>query len=321
MTLGVVVARKNLLVVLVLLTGACTAEPSTSPPSSRTPWKPPSLINEETSAQGVLHFVRDVIDPRTVELADGTTVRVAQLAPPADCWSQTALTFARTTLLASAVRVDFLSGGVKLALEDGVDYALLAVRQGVLRTEGVDGGPLVTAESQAAAANLGLWGPPCEGLDRPSPTAPAPALPPVAAPVPPAPVPPRPAPAPTTTVPPKPVPPTTAPRPPARNCAVAYRVTGQWPGGFQANVTVRNTGKTAINGWTVRWSFGDGQTVKDMWNATPRQSGATVNAANAPYNAQIQPGGSVTIGFNGTVRSGNSAPGSFALNGGTCDVN
>jgi endonuclease YncB( thermonuclease family) len=309
-----VVARKNLLVVVVLLTGACTAGPPEPAPTTRTPWKPPSLINDESRSQGVLHFVRDVIDGRTVELADGTTVRVAQVAPPAACWAPQALAFARTTLLASAVRITtFVSGEVNVVLEDGTDYAVLAVRQGVLRANGVDGGPLIAAESEAAAAKVGLWGPPCDGVE----TAP----PATSAPVPNLPAPAPPAPAPTTTTPGRPAPTTTVPpRPPARICAVAYRVTGQWPGGFQANVTLRNTGSTPINGWTLRWNFTDGQSVLDMWNATPRQSGATVNAANAHYNPQIPPGGSVTVGFNGSVRGGNSAPGAFTLNGEACSV-
>ncbi|RDI16820.1 cellulose-binding domain-containing protein [Lentzea flaviverrucosa] len=309
------VARKHWLVVLVLLTGACTAEPPSPAPSSRTPWKPPSLVNEEARYQGVLHFVRDVIDGRTVELADGTKARIAQLAEPPACWSEGALSFARTTLLATAVRISpVVSGDVNLTLEDGTDYALLAVRQGVLRAQGVDGGALLTAESEAAGANKGLWGPPCDGLDAPLPPAttglPAPDT--TAAP---------PRPVPTTTVPPRPAPTTTVPpKPPARTCAVAYRISGQWPGGFQANVNVRNTGSTSVNGWTLRWSFANGQTVTEMWNAKARQSGATVNAANADYNPQIQPGGSVSIGFNGSVRGSNSVPGAFTLNGQSCSV-
>ncbi|GGN07778.1 hypothetical protein GCM10011609_54200 [Lentzea pudingi] len=301
--------RKHLLVALVLLTGACTAGPPAPAPSPRTPWKPPSLINQEVRSQDVLHFVRDVVDSRTVELADGTKARIAQLASPGECWAGSALTFARTTLLASAVRISpVLSGDVNLALEDGTDYALLAVRQGVLRPEGVDGGALITAESEAAAARKGLWGPPCDGSAAARPTTttivPVPTT-----------VPPPPPPRPTTTVPPP-----SAPAPPTRTCAVAYRVTGQWPGGFQANVSVRNTGPTAVEGWSLRWGFANGQTVTEMWNARVRQSGATVTAVNADYNPRIAPGDSVTIGFNGSVRGANSVPGAFTFNGQSCSI-
>ncbi|MGW6443036.1 cellulose binding domain-containing protein [Lentzea sp. NPDC055074] len=301
-------ARKHLLVVLALLTGACTAGPPAPPAPTRTPLKPPSLINQEARSQDVLHFVREVVDARTVELADGRKARIAQLAAPGDCWAEAALTFAKTTLLASAVRISpVLSGDVNLALEDGTDYALLAVRQGVLRPEGVDGGALVTAESEAAASGKGLWGPPCDGLAAARPTTTTNA--PVTTTVPPAP------PRPTTTVAPPP-----PPAPPARTCVVAYRVTGQWPGGFQANVSVRNTGRTTVDGWSLRWNFANGQSVTEMWNARARQSGATVTAVNADYNPRMAPGDSVTIGFNGSVRGANSAPGAFTFNGQTCSV-
>ncbi|HEX8867734.1 MAG TPA: hypothetical protein VF821_18895, partial [Lentzea sp.] len=81
---------------LVLATGAgaCSAELPAPAPAIRGPWKPPSLVNQEGSSGS--QFVRDVFDPRTVELADGTTVRVSRLAEPAECWAASALEFART---------------------------------------------------------------------------------------------------------------------------------------------------------------------------------------------------------------------------------
>ncbi|NKE62974.1 hypothetical protein FXN61_42145 [Lentzea sp. PSKA42] len=116
-----------------------------------------------------------------------------------------------------------------------------------------------------------------------------------------------------TTTPPPPPPP-----PPAPPCTVAYRISGQWPGGFQGGITIRNTGRAAINGWTLQWSFGDGQTVKHMWNASPSQRGATVSATNVSYTATIAPGGEVSIGFLGSIRDKNTAPRSFTLNGTAC---
>ena len=284
-----------------LFAGACTAEPpAPAAPRTRTPLKPPTLINEQVRSERVLHVVRDVVDGRTVELADGTKVRVAQLAAPAECWAAGALTFARATLLAASVRISpVLSGDVDLALEDGTDYALLAVRQGALRPEGVDGGALLTAESEAAAADRGSWGPPCDGQAVAPPVVTTPGA------------------TTTTTTPP---PTTTTPRPPARTCAVAYRVVGQWPGGFQATVNVRNTGTAPVDGWTVQWAFATGQVVGEMWNATPRQFRGLVNAANVHYNSKIAPGGSVEIGFNGSARGDNAVPKAFSLNGVPCSV-
>jgi cellulase/cellobiase CelA1 len=127
----------------------------------------------------------------------------------------------------------------------------------------------------------------------------------------------------TTTPPPPPVvtsqpPPPPPPPPPAPLCTVTYRISGQWPGGFQGGVTIRNTGRTAINGWTLQWSFGDGQTVTQMWNASSSQRGAAVSATNVHYTATIAPNSEVSIGFLGSMRGRNSSPASFTLNGTAC---
>jgi len=102
-------------------------------------------------------------------------------------------------------------------------------------------------------------------------------------------------------------------------CSVTYEVTNQWPGGFGANVTINNLG-APINGWTLTWSFTAGQTVTQIWNGTVNQSGSQVTVQNAPYNASIPSGGSVSFGFNGTWNDNtNPAPTSFTLNGTVCN--
>jgi mannan endo-1,4-beta-mannosidase len=108
------------------------------------------------------------------------------------------------------------------------------------------------------------------------------------------------------------------PDPEPGTCTAGYRVTGQWGGGFQAELTVTNRATTAVDGWRVAWAFPSGQRVTSMWHAVPTQTGANVVAANASYNARIPAGGSVTIGFTGSWSGGNAAPTTFALNGTTC---
>ncbi|HEU5425401.1 MAG TPA: pectinesterase family protein [Actinocrinis sp.] len=100
-------------------------------------------------------------------------------------------------------------------------------------------------------------------------------------------------------------------------CQVTYSVTSQWPGGFGGSVAITNLG-SAINGWTLTWSFAAGQTVTQAWNATVVQSGSTVSAANVSYNASIPTNASVTFGFNGSFTASNPSPTTFALNGVTC---
>ncbi|MER6749124.1 cellulase family glycosylhydrolase [Streptomyces fungicidicus] len=103
-------------------------------------------------------------------------------------------------------------------------------------------------------------------------------------------------------------------------CAIAYRVTNEWPGGFQGEVTVRNTGGSAVNGWTLTWSFPADQRITNMWGGTPTQSGSEVSVASAPYTASIPASGSVVVGFTASRTGTNPSPTAFALNGAACAV-
>ncbi|MDX3692430.1 cellulase family glycosylhydrolase [Streptomyces europaeiscabiei] len=101
-------------------------------------------------------------------------------------------------------------------------------------------------------------------------------------------------------------------------CAIGYRVTGAWSGGFQGEVVIRNTGTSAVDGWTLRWTFPDSQRVSSLWGGTVAQSGAAVTVTAASYTANIPAAGSVTLGFTATRGSANPAPTAFTLNGATC---
>ncbi|GAB7102198.1 cellulase family glycosylhydrolase [Streptomyces phaeofaciens JCM 4814] len=105
---------------------------------------------------------------------------------------------------------------------------------------------------------------------------------------------------------------------PATPCSVGYRVVGEWPGGFQGDITLRNTGTAAVTGWKLVFAFADGQTVTNMWGGTATQSGGTVSVAPASYTSTIPAGGSVTVGFIGAKGATNTAPAAFTLNGTTC---
>ncbi|RSD07878.1 xyloglucanase [Amycolatopsis eburnea] len=123
----------------------------------------------------------------------------------------------------------------------------------------------------------------------------------------------------TTTTPTTSTPPTTTTTPaPSGSCTAAYAVTNQWQGGFQASVKVGNTGTAAVNGWTVAWTFADGQRVTQAWNATVTQTGTAVSAVDAGWNKTIPAGGSAEFGFTGTAGATNSKPASISLNGRPC---
>jgi lysophospholipase L1-like esterase len=118
--------------------------------------------------------------------------------------------------------------------------------------------------------------------------------------------------APPTTPPPTTAPPTTAPptTPPAGGaaCAATYSVASQWQGGFQATVTVRNSGGAPISGWTVSLGFTAGQVVTQSWNAVTTQAGASVTMKNMSYNGGLAPGATTSAGFLANWAGSNPAP-------------
>lgn len=94
---------------------------------------------------------------------------------------------------------------------------------------------------------------------------------------------------------------TTSPPPqPAGACTATYAITGGWPGNFQANVTVKNTGSTSLNGWTVKWTYAGDETIYNSWSAQLTQSGKTVTAKAPASNATVAAGQQTTFGLQGT---------------------
>jgi eukaryotic-like serine/threonine-protein kinase len=101
-------------------------------------------------------------------------------------------------------------------------------------------------------------------------------------------------------------------------CAVRYRVRTVWDTGFTVDVTLTNTGSTAVSAWVLTFTFPDDQRVVQGWNGSFAQFGARVTVRSADYNAQLTPAGSATLGFNGAYQAQNGAPRGFTLNGVTC---
>ncbi|MEV0611760.1 cellulose binding domain-containing protein [Nonomuraea sp. NPDC050404] len=100
-------------------------------------------------------------------------------------------------------------------------------------------------------------------------------------------------------------------------CRVDY-TKSQWQGGMTANVTIRNTGTSPVNGWRLSFGFPGDTRVTNAWNASVAQTGVEVTATNASYNGTIPPGGSQSFGFQGTWTRDNANPTGFALNGSAC---
>ncbi len=103
--------------------------------------------------------------------------------------------------------------------------------------------------------------------------------------------------------------------------AVNYTVNNDWGAGATCTVTVKNNSATAVNGWTLVWTFAGNQTLTQIWNAAYTASGETITVTNASFNNVIGAnGGTQSFGFNLSYSGSNAKPASFTLNGTACSV-
>jgi hypothetical protein len=121
---------------------------------------------------------------------------------------------------------------------------------------------------------------------------------------------------PPTATPPTVVPPTATPGS-GGGCSVDYTITNNWGSGFTANVIINSS--SAVNGWTLNFSFPGNQNITNLWNGTYSQSGSAVTVNNAGWNGNIPANGSTSFGFQGTYSGSNAEPAAFSLNGSSCN--
>ena len=108
-------------------------------------------------------------------------------------------------------------------------------------------------------------------------------------------------------------------------CEVDYTISPQNSSQFGAAITIKNNGSTTLSGWSLTWTFANGQTIASSWNGTVSQSGANVTVSEQSGQSweNIPAGGSYSgFGFNGTWNgTTNAIPTAFSLNGTACTVN
>ncbi|MET8540308.1 endo-1,4-beta-xylanase [Kitasatospora sp. NPDC004799] len=115
--------------------------------------------------------------------------------------------------------------------------------------------------------------------------------------------------------------PTPTPTPSTPGPAVSCAVTGSvssWDTGLVENLTVTNTGSTAVNGWKLAFDLPAGQSVTSAWSAVIDPSAGRVTAGNVEYNGTIAPGASASFGFQATHTGDVALPTGFSLDGTPC---
>ncbi|HEY3606921.1 MAG TPA: serine/threonine-protein kinase [Pseudonocardiaceae bacterium] len=80
-------------------------------------------------------------------------------------------------------------------------------------------------------------------------------------------------------------------------CAAQYEVTNVWPGGYQVQVTVRNTSATSVFGWQVDWTLPGGHHIEGLWNGVWTVHGSAVTVDSATWNAHLDAASTTTFGL------------------------
>jgi endoglucanase len=95
------------------------------------------------------------------------------------------------------------------------------------------------------------------------------------------------------------------PPPPPPTCSATYSIVNSWSGGFQASVTLTNSGTVPLSSWALSWTFPGTQTIASDWSGIFTINGESVSVANEPWNGSVPVGGTVTVGFtaNGAAAS------------------
>ena len=103
----------------------------------------------------------------------------------------------------------------------------------------------------------------------------------------------------------------------AQTCPVTYTIVNSWPGGFQAGITITNTGTSAINGWTLEWLFPGTQQISQLWGGNVSSQGQAITVTSLSWDASIPAGGSMnSVGFTATGTA--ATPTAFVFNGVAC---
>lgn len=108
------------------------------------------------------------------------------------------------------------------------------------------------------------------------------------------------------------------------SCHVTYTVTSQTNNTFYAAITIQNTGATALNGWTLGWTWPGNQQILGVSNAggfqgVAVQNGQSVTLTNLSTNATIASGATLTgVTLYASYNGKNVSPSVFTVDAAQC---
>ena len=100
----------------------------------------------------------------------------------------------------------------------------------------------------------------------------------------------------------------------------AYQAVSSWGTGYTGQYTISNPGTAPVTGWTLSFALPQGTSVTSLWDGTYTNEGGQVTVTNDAWDATVQPGEAVTVGFV-TASSGTPGqPANCTINGAACEA-
>ncbi|MEV4534872.1 glycosyl hydrolase family 18 protein [Asanoa sp. NPDC049518] len=104
----------------------------------------------------------------------------------------------------------------------------------------------------------------------------------------------------------------------AGTVTATFAVASDWGSGHEARVTVSNGSSAALSTWRIEFDLPSGTTIGSFWDADVTRSGNHYVAVKKSWMGPLNPGASVSWGYNGT--GAYRAPLNCTINGASCST-
>jgi hypothetical protein len=100
----------------------------------------------------------------------------------------------------------------------------------------------------------------------------------------------------------------------------SYQTVTSWGTGYTGQYTITDAGTAPVTGWTLAFQLPDGTSVTSLWNGAYTDDAGQVTVTSDSWDATIQPGGSVSVGFVTSSAGSAGQPADCVINGASCQV-
>ncbi len=98
----------------------------------------------------------------------------------------------------------------------------------------------------------------------------------------------------------------------------SYQAGAGWGTGYDGQYTITNPGTAAVTGWTLAFTLPAGTKVSSLWDGSYTDNGGQVTVTSDSWDATVQPGATVTVGFVTSSSGPAGQPTGCTINGAAC---